>query len=157
MSAIEPLSRLIGIKAGVLTKEESLLLEAELFVRICEELMEVFREQHKDYFRLMYITIDKETSMLEDKFAQLIIKDILSTNEYNSQGIAFYTNTYEDVILEVIAGRNSSPSAAFLRRLIDLHRSVRKDLYNIIIKKIIMQYLSELNKLTTQKDEISEN
>lgn len=137
MSAMEPLCRLIGAKTSMLTKEENILLEAELFTRICEELKEIFREQHRDYFRLMKFTIEKEKAMLEAKFVRLIIKDILSTDEYNLKGIAYYTDTYEDVVEEVVTGRNTSPSATFLQRLIDLHRSVRRDLYDIIIKKIL--------------------
>lgn len=143
MSAVELLSSLIGINSFVLTREEYVLLEAELFVRICEELIEFFRGQRKDYFRLMKFTSEKEYSMLEGKFAQLIINDILSTNEYNLIGIAYYTNTYEDVILEIMNGRNTNPSAILIRRLINLHKSVRKDLYNKITKKIVSQYLME--------------
>ncbi len=142
MSAMKPLSCLIGINSAVLSKKENFILEAGLFVRICEELIEVFREQRKDYFRLMKFTIEKENSMLEGKFAQWLINDILSTNEYTIIGIAYYTDSYEDVILEIIAGLNENPSAIFLRKLINLHMSVRKDLYNVIIKKIVSQYLA---------------
>lgn len=139
---MEPLCLLIGINSSMLTKEENILLEAELFIRICEELKETFREQHRNYFHLMKFTIEKENVMLEAKFVRLIINDILSTDEYNLKGIAYYTDTYEDVVEEVITGRNTSPSATFLRRLIDLHRLVRRDLYNAIIKKIATQYLA---------------
>ena len=141
MSAMEPLYRLIEINTSMLTKEENILLEAELFTRICEELKEIFRKQHRDYFRLMKFTIEKENIVLEAKFVQLIIKDILSTDEYNLKGIAYYTDTHEDVVEEVVTGRNRNTSATFLRRLIELHRSVRRDLYDIIIKKITAQYL----------------
>jgi hypothetical protein len=142
MSATEPLCHLIGINPSKLTKEEIQLLEAELFVRICEELKEFFREQNRDYFHLMKFNTEKENDMLESKFVRLIIQDILSTEEYNLNGIAYYTNTHEDVVDEVLAGRNTSPSATFLRRVIELHRSVRRDLYHSIIKKIATQYMA---------------
>lgn len=142
MSAVEPLWRLIGVNISNLTKEENILLEVELFIRICDELKESFREQQRNYFHLMKFTIEKENIMLEAKLVQLIINDILSTNEYSLQGIACYTDTFEDVIEEVMTGRNTNPSAVFLRRLIDLHRSVRRDLYHLIMKKITSQYLS---------------
>ena len=93
MSAMEPLCLLTGTNPSHLTKEENLLLEAELFARICDELKEIFREQYRDYFHLMKFTIEKENAMLEAVFVQLIIQDILSTEEYNSTGIAHYTNT----------------------------------------------------------------
>lgn len=38
MPALEPLCHLIGINSQKLSKDEMLLLEAELFARICEEL-----------------------------------------------------------------------------------------------------------------------
>ncbi len=142
MAAMELLCHLVGINLSKLSREETLLLEAEFFARICEELKEVFRKQHRDYFRLMKFTIEKENMMLETNFVRLIIKDVLSTEEYNLQGVACYTDTHEDVVQEVIDGRNTSPSATLLRRSIDLHRSVRPDLYHSIVKKIVTEYLA---------------
>ncbi len=46
MSATKPLCYLIGIHPAKFSKEENFLLEAELFLRICEELKEIFR--HKE-------------------------------------------------------------------------------------------------------------
>lgn len=140
MPAREPLYRLIGVTISKLSKEEIILLEAELFARICEELKETFRKQFRDYFYLMKYTIEKENRMLDSNFMCLIIKDILSTGEYDLKGIAYYTDTFEDVIEEVILGLNLSPSAKFFQKLIDLHRLVRRDLYSLIIKKIAKQY-----------------
>lgn len=142
MSAVEPLCKLIGINPHQISKEENLILEADLFTRICEELKEIFREQFKNYFRLLKLTIEKENHMLESNFVRLIIKDILSTEEYTMSGIAQYADIHEDVVDEVIAGRNTNPSAIFLRKVIELHRSVRCDVYNLIIKKVAAQYLS---------------
>ena len=141
MAAIIPLFQLMQIDISKLSKHELIILEAELFIHICEKLKEVFREQHKDYFRLMKLTKEMENSMLETSFVSLIIKDILSTQEYTLQGIAEYTNFHEDVLVDVIAGRNVCPSSVFLKRIIELHRSVRSELYQAIMKKIVMQYL----------------
>ncbi len=142
MSAIEPLCRLIGVVPGQLTLEQSFLLEADLFTRICEELKEIFRKRHRDYFRLMKFTNEMGNMMLETKFVRLIIQDILATGEYNLGGIAHYTDTHEEVIEEVMIGRNVSPSAIFLRKLIDLHRSVRREVYEEIVKKVTENYLA---------------
>lgn len=38
-------------------------------------------------------------------------------------------------------GHITSPSALLLRKIIELHRSVRKDLYREIMKKIMEEYL----------------
>lgn len=142
MAAMELLCHLVGINPSRLSKEEIILLEAELFARTCEELKEVFREQYRNYFRLMKFTLDKENTMLDNMFVRLVIKDVLSTDEYNVKGVAHYTDTHEDVIQEVVDGRNTNPSATLLRRSIDLHRSVRRDLYRSIMKKIAMENLA---------------
>ena len=142
MSAMEPLCHLMGIDRNKLSKKEYILLEAEIFICLCEKLKEFFREQYKDYFHLMKFTLEKENTMIETNFVRLIINDILSTEEYNQCGIAHYTDTPEDIVQEVLDGRNLRPSAIFLWKIIELHRSVRRDLYNSIVKKILNQYLS---------------
>lgn len=142
MSTMEPLSSLVGIKSSGLSKEESCLFEADLFIRICEELKEMFREQRRDYFCLMRLTREKENAVLEDYFIRLIINDILSTEEYTLDGIANYTNTPKDVVEDVLTGQNKSPSALFLRRLIELHRNIRHSLYLTIMKKITAEHLA---------------
>ena len=136
MPVPEPLSYLIGVTLDKLSKEEKLLLEAELFIRICRELKGFFKNQYHEYFRLINLTEEKENAMLEAKFVCLLINDILFTKEYDLQGIARYTGTCEDVVEEVVMERNVNPSATFLQKIIELHRSVRRDLYNTIIKKI---------------------
>lgn len=146
MAAMEPLSRLIGINPSYLTKEESYLLEAELFRCICSELREIFRVRYKDFFRFMKFSKEKENEMLERNFVSLVIKDILASGEYTLEGFAQYADTHEDVIHEVISGVNTNPSATLLRRVIDLHREVRYDLYDEIIKKITTQYVDLVMK-----------
>lgn len=141
MAAMELLCRWLKLNLSQLSKEEICLLEAELFSNFCTELKEIFRKQHRNYFRLMKFTKEMEDKMLEANFVRLIINDILSTEEYNLNGIACYTNTPADIIQEVINGRNTSPSATLLRRSIELHRSVRRDLYYSIVKKISSECL----------------
>ena len=142
MPAIEPLCKLIETKLCHFTKEENFLIEADLFVRICEEIKGIFREKHQNYFCLMRYGKEKENTVLDANFAKLIIQDILSTEEYNLNGITLYTNTCEDVIQEIIEGRNVNPSSNFLRRIIELHNMVRPELYHAISKKIAAQYLT---------------
>lgn len=142
MAKMELLCHLAGINPSRLSREEIILLEAELFARICDELKEAFRKQYKDYFRLMKFTMEKESAMLDSMFVHLVIKDILSTDEYNLKGIAYYTDIHEDVIQEVVDGRNTNPSATLLRRSIELHRLVRRDLYRAIMRKIAVEYLA---------------
>ena len=142
MSATEPLCHLLGINYRKFSREENIFLEAELFVRICDELKEVFRQQYKDFFYLMKLTTEMEDAMLEENFIRLIIKDILSTEEYTVQGIACYTDTHEDIVHELASGLNTKPLATCLRKTIELHRSVRRELYHAIGKKLASEYLA---------------
>src|SRR3990167_6791236 len=142
MAALEPLYRLVGIDISILTKKEVFLLEAEIFASLCKELKEIFREQYKNYFRLMKFTIEMKNHMLNSFCLRLILKDILLTEEYDLNGLACYTDAPQDVNQEIIDGRNIRPTAILLQRSIDLHREVRASLYQAIIKKVAIQFLT---------------
>lgn len=142
MSAPEPLSQLIGINPAKLSQGENILLEIELFSRIYEELKEVFRHQYREYFHFMKLNKEMENTMLESKLIRFIIQDILSSKEYTIEGIACYAATHADIIYEAYMELNQQPSAALLRKIIELHRTVRRDLYQKITKKITLEYFS---------------
>ena len=140
MAAIKLFCTWMEVNLSNLSRGEVILLEADFFTRLCMELKEVFRKQNQEYFRLMKFSKHKENSMLEANFVRFIIEDTLSTGEYDMIGVAHYTDFHEDVIQEVIDGRNTNPSAALLRKSIDLHRSVRRELYSSIVKKISAEH-----------------
>jgi len=83
--------------------------------------------------------------MLEKNFTQFILNDIFSTDEYTVQGIAHYMDTHEDIIQELASGLNTKPLASYLRKIIELHRSVRRELYLAIGKKIAAEILSTVS------------
>ena len=99
---MEPLCHLMGINFRKLSKEEYLLLEADIFIRICEGLREFFGEQHKGYFHLMKFNLEKENTMLENNLVRLITNDVLSTKEYNLNGIAHYSLTLRRISLSIV-------------------------------------------------------
>lgn len=142
MTAPQSFCYFLGIEPEKLSREEFLLLEAELFVRVIEEVKAYFREYYQIYFLLLNFNKEMEDTMLEENFLRLIIQDILSTEEYTIDGIAYYTLNHPDVIYEALSGKIQNPSAIFLKRTIELHRSVRKELYKKIIQKIAKIYLS---------------
>ena|SRR3990167_4763933 len=135
MAAMEPLCLLVGINPKKLSKDKKLLLEAEFFARIYQKLEESFRKQYKHYFHLLRFNLYKETITMEENFARSFIQNILSSGNYTLQGLAHYTNTPEEVLMEIIAGRNPYPSAVFLRKLIELDRNQRRDLYQTMMKE----------------------
>lgn len=142
MSTVQSWSYLMGVPPQRLSKNEFLLLEAEIFIRVIQEIKELFREKHKVFFNLMKYTIEMENTMIESNFVRLIIQDILFSEEYDLKGIAYYTNIPEEVVQEIIMGLNTNPSATLLQRLIELHRLVRRDLYQTIFKKITVDTLA---------------
>ncbi|MEO8400841.1 MAG: hypothetical protein ABI597_03455 [Gammaproteobacteria bacterium] len=139
MSMVQPLFLLLGINPRQFVKEELMLLEAKLFARICEEIREIIKEQNKDYFQIM--KLNKEKNMLETEFIRCIINDILSTEEYNLSGIALYTDAPEDVIYDLASGSNTNPTLLLSRKIIELHRIVRPNLYQEIANKIKQELL----------------
>lgn len=143
MSANEPLYSLIKITTNNLSREENRLLEADIFVRVCNELKTIFRQHYQNYFRLMNFNLSMEDIMLEENFIRSIINDILATGDYTLKGIAYYTDTHEDIILDLASGLNNKPLAICLRKTIELHKTVRRELYEAIGKKIISEYLTE--------------
>lgn len=127
-----------SVNYSILSKEEKKLLEIEFFTRICEELKNFFKvKQYKDYFYLMKFNIEMENKVMEAVYVSCIIKDILASEEYSLSGIAYYIDKPEDVIIDLASGKNTDPSSSLLRKIIELHRSVRPNLYYEIIKKII--------------------
>lgn len=139
MSAANLLWHLEGVNSSLLSNEEMFLLEAELFMRICEELKRVFIIQYKNYFRIMKFNAEMENAMMEAYYVRCVINDILSTEEYSLPGIAYYTHKPEDVIFDVATGKNTDPSSSLLRKIIELHRTVRPNLYREIMKKILIE------------------
>lgn len=137
MTGIMLLSQMLGININFLDRKEVIIVEADLLSRVCYVLNEMFRKSYQNYFRLMRYTTEKENSMLDHGFLCLVIRDILSTDEYDLKGIACYTDTHEEVLEDILEGRNLNPSALLLRRSIELHRSVRRELYQSIMHKVI--------------------
>lgn len=144
MTATESFCQFLGVNPQTFSLSENIILEAELFDRVCDYLKEVYREQYKDYFRLMKFTTKMENTMLDENYIRFAINDILATEEYSVQGIAYHTRIPEEVICDVISGVNTQPSLPLSRQIIHLHRSVKPDLYREIMKKMLLTYVNEL-------------
>src|SRR5262245_51334304 len=136
MAALELLCHFIGIDPKQFSKEENLILEAELYMRISNELWESFRSQYQDYFQLFKFNVEMETMIMEINFIRCLINDILKSEAYTLSGIAYYTQTPEEVIQDIIIGHKASPIISFTRKLIELHKTIRPEIYQNIIKKI---------------------
>lgn len=74
--------------------------------------------------------------MIEEQFIRYIINDLITSEEYTLPGIAYYTNTPEEVIYDLASGANNNPSLRLSRKIVELHQSTRPELYTHLIKKI---------------------
>ena len=135
MAAIQPYLSILQIDTDNLTKSEIVYLEAELFLLI-GSLLPKLTNNHINNFQSLQVNLIKENTMLESNLMRQLINDILSSETYDIRGIAYYTDTPEDVIHDVVMGNNQNPSLLLTRRLIDLHRSVRPEIYRAIADKI---------------------
>ena len=142
----DPLYKLIKIPVLNMSKRENQLLEIILLTNLLKGLKEFFENTQKQEYWFIRDISKKEGNMFEDDFIVLVIKDILATGEYTLEGIAYYTNTHLDVIQELILKCSINPSLKFLRKLIELHRSVRTDLYEAIMKKFIQEGVDVIAK-----------
>ena len=75
--------------------------------------------------------------MFDTDFLNFVIEDILLTEEYSLAGIANYTHVPEDVIRDLVSGINKTPSSFVWRKLVELHSTIRRDLYRDLINKIM--------------------
>lgn len=139
MPAMEPLCHILGVNSKKLSLVENFILEGELFIHICKEVNEVFKSHNKEYFRILKLDGQTECAMIESNFIRALINDIVASEAYTLPGIAYYTQTPEDVICDLVTSPHPHPILSLPRKIIELHRGVRPDLYNEIIKKIINQ------------------
>ena len=142
MSKTDLVCRLLGSNISKLSQAEKILLEIKLLTCIYYELFEIFKSRYKEYRQIIKSHPNQEENMYNIKFMQEMIKDILSTEEYSLTGIAMHTHIPEEVLSDVVAGVNTNPTFELSRRIFELHIGVRRDLYNGIMRKIALEYLT---------------
>lgn len=130
MATIEYLCCLSGFDPRMLSKEENWLLEAALLGCICDELALIFEEHNKF----------KENNMMHNNVINRILLDLLRSKDYTIEGVAAYSNVPEEVIYDIAIGNNSNPSLDVSRKIIELHKSARVDLYQKVMQKITATY-----------------
>lgn len=75
--------------------------------------------------------------MTDENIIKSLINDLLKSGEYSLPGIASYTDTPEDVVYDIASGLNTRPSLFLARKIIDLHKEARKEVYAKILNKIL--------------------
>lgn len=144
MSKTDLVCCLLGQLAFKLSHAEKLLLEINLFTRLCNELSEIFTSQHKEYWKLINSYFNRKENMGHVKLIQEIIKDILSTKEYSLSGISHHTHIPEEVLYEIAVGINTNPTFELSRKIFELHIDLRRNLYDEIMRKFTSEHLSSV-------------
>lgn len=139
MYRIEQFCEYLGINISFLSAEERAYLEVDIFMRLCEEVRKYFMEEYSGYFALTDVFL-KEINLLDLRFIHFILNQILKTEEYSLNEIAYYTYTPVEIIYEIIMGKNERPPGIFIVKLMELHRVVMRDLYLQIRKKLREEY-----------------
>lgn len=122
-----------------LTYEEQYFLEIKLLSVIVDELLTFYKAKYAKYQDLYITNRFQEVEMYGANFMQEIINDILATEEYSLAGIANYTRIPEDVLCDVACGLNLNPTLEVSKRLFELHITVKKELYDRVVNKIMFQ------------------
>lgn len=126
MTILDSLCQFIGTNRNDLSHEESQLLDALLIHALCKELAKIYRETK---------------NMISNKsIINLILQDLIRTNDYTISGVATYTNLPEEVIYDIAIGKNNNPTLEVSRKIIELHRGARTTLYKKVMEKITATY-----------------
>lgn len=157
MAACEYLAMDIGINCKQLTDIERCLLEVEIIYQLWSEIEKLYGRESISILKIENdmnpnITKGKGANMSMKNIIQLILNDLIENEEYNITGLATYTQSTPDVIFDVVSGLNQNPSMALSRKIIELHRLARRDVYLGILMKIIKNLSNELKlKLEAQR------
>ena len=143
MSAIEPFYRLFINSYCKIPKEKELIIEVELFILIYQSLYGLFKEYYKEYFSLMKFSVYMEKEMIDDNFIKLILNDLLLSETYSLKGVAYHIQEPEEVIYEIASGYNTNPSFKLTRKLIELHRELRPELYREVVENFINDHIKQ--------------
>lgn len=102
------------------------LLEVLLIDALCAELDNIFQG---------------EFCMMTDRSViNYILLDLIKSEDYTIDGIATYTHIPQEVIYDIAIGNNTNPTLDVSRKIIELHKGVRADLYHRVMEKITEKY-----------------
>jgi hypothetical protein len=143
MPATDLIFCLFRVKTSKLSTAERIILEAKCLTIIYYEFQSMIADRYKNYLRLVKPANYMEKQMQGGDFLRELIVDILSTEEYSMAGIARFAHVSEDVLIDIASGLNRHPTFDLSRKIIEIHASVRRDLYDSIVKKAFSDLFGE--------------
>lgn len=137
---MEYLCCVAGVDPKKLSREENLLLEVVLICEVCDELMQVYQVTVPENLRKNFK--EKEVMIVHGNVINLIVQDLIKSNDYTITGVAAYSNVPEEVIYDIAIGNNNNPSLEVARKIIELHKTARAELYQRVMQKITASYMT---------------
>lgn len=86
---------------------------------------------------------------MDSRIIQLLIKNILDTEQYTLEGIANYTHFPFDIIYDAACGISNQFSIAFWVRIVDLYLKVKPDVYPVLINRLLKINHKDTNGLSS--------
>jgi hypothetical protein len=136
MAASEWLCHFIGIDSKKFSKKENCILESEIYKRILQEFWINYQNQYREYFYLIKHNFETGDNAMELYVIRCLLNDLLNNQLYTLSGVAYYTQIPVEIIEDLLIGHKTSPLVTFVRKLIELHKFAKPDIYQKIIKKI---------------------
>ncbi|TAK73112.1 MAG: hypothetical protein EPO11_08990 [Gammaproteobacteria bacterium] len=132
----EALNQIYG-KRLELTFHERLALKNYIWHRLYQGIRRFYARQHNKYLKLVNHECKQENDMNDGQLIRYLIRDILETGEYTLEGIAAYVRVPLDVIVDIVSGVKTDPSFELSRGVIELHISVKRSYYHVLIRKLL--------------------
>lgn len=114
-------------------RNERKILKAFLLSHLYQILCDLFhlkKQLNQSHSSMEYYAMDS-------KVIQLLIQNILDTDQYTLEGIAYYTRIPFDVIYDAACGISNQFSITPLARVVNLYLKVKPDVAQVLINKLI--------------------
>lgn len=119
--------------AKIPSDREKKILKAILVGCSHRLLYELFRQQ----IQLVENLYIEESYEMDSQIIQFFLKQIVETEEYTLEGIAYYTRIPLDVIYDAAAGLHNQLSVTLWARVIELFMQVYPEVARILIDKLL--------------------
>lgn len=112
-------------------KNERKILKIFLLSNLYQIFCDLFCKQtNHNYLSMEYYALDS-------KLIQLLIQNILDTEQYTLEGISYYTGIPFDVIYDAACGINNQLTITPWARVVDLYLKTKPDVTQVLINKLL--------------------
>lgn len=118
-----------------LTQKQRKILKVLLLAHLHTLFTQIFQNITKNNRTISFV----EHYVMDNKIIEFLINEILKTEEYTLEGIAYHTRVPFDIIFDAACGNNSQLTITLWTRIVQMYAQVKPD-----AAKILLQYLLEI-------------